>query len=140
MDTLTPSKRSEVMSHIRGKNTSCELMVRRYLFSQGFRFRIHDRRYPGHPDIVLPKYRTMVFVNGCFWHGHMDCSLYRQPKSNVAFWKEKIERNRSRDEQNRLLLEQSGWRVIVVWECELRQKHLRENTLPGLVNEIWEWG
>lgn len=138
MDTLTPSKRSEVMSHIRGKNTSCELMVRRYLFSQGFRFRIHDRRYPGHPDIVLPKYRTMVFVNGCFWHGHTDCSLYRQPKSNVAFWKEKIERNRSRDERNRLLLEQSGWRVIVVWECELRQKHLRENTLPGLVNEIWE--
>ena len=137
MDTLTPGKRSEVMSRIRGKNTSCELLVRRYLFAQGFRFRIHDKRFPGHPDIVLPKYHTVIMVNGCFWHGHNACKLYREPKSNVEFWSGKILRNTIRDAYDQATLESMGWRVIVVWECELRTKNLRELTLNGLKNEIW---
>jgi DNA mismatch endonuclease, patch repair protein len=125
------------MSRIRGKNTSCELLVRKYLFSQGFRFRIHDRRFPGHPDIVLPKYRAIVFVNGCFWHGHSDCSLFRLPLTHTEFWSEKILKNTLRDTRNQKLLEQMCWRVFIVWECELRTKRLREYTLQGLVNEIW---
>ena len=137
MDTLSPGKRSEVMSRIRGKNTSCELMVRKYLFSQGFRFRIHDKRFPGHPDIVLPKYRTIVLVNGCFWHGHSDCGSFRLPLTNTEFWSKKILGNSLRDARNQNLLENSGWRVFIVWECELKTKKLREKTLLGLVNEIW---
>ncbi len=137
MDTLSPGKRSAVMSRIRGKNTSCELMVRKYLFSQGFRFRIHDKRFPGHPDIVLPKYRTIVLVNGCFWHGHSDCGLFRLPLTNTEFWSKKILGNSLRDARNQKLLENSGWRVFIVWECELKTKKLREKTLLGLVNEIW---
>lgn len=137
MDTLTPGKRSEVMSRIRGKNTSCEILVRRYLFAQGFRFRIHDKRLPGHPDIVLPKYHTVIMVNGCFWHGHNACGLYREPKTNVEFWCGKILRNTIRDSKNQAVLEALGWRVIVVWECELRTKSRKASTLNGLVNEIW---
>jgi len=137
MDTLTSGKRSEVMSRIRGKNTRCELIVRRYLFAQGFRFRIHDKRFPGHPDLVLPKYHTIIMVNGCFWHGHTDCRLYREPKTNREFWSAKILRNTLRDAKILAELESLGWRVIIVWECELRTKRLRDRTLNGLVNEIW---
>lgn len=137
MDTLTPGKRSEVMSRIRGKNTRCELVVRRFLFAEGFRFRIHDKRFPGHPDIVLPKYHTIIMVNGCFWHGHNDCRLFREPKTNVGFWSGKILRNTLRDAKIQAELESLGWRVIIVWECELRTKNLRALTLNGLVNEIW---
>ncbi|PKL11037.1 MAG: very short patch repair endonuclease [Spirochaetae bacterium HGW-Spirochaetae-8] len=137
MDTLTSGKRSEVMSRIRGKNTRCELMVRRYLFAQGFRFRIHDKRFPGHPDLVLPKYHTIIMVNGCFWHGHKDCRLYREPKTNREFWSAKILCNTLRDARILAELESLGWRVLIVWECELRTKRLRDRTLNGLVNEIW---
>jgi len=136
-DTVTPEKRSEIMSKIRSRNTKPEMLVRRYLFRRGFRFRVNDRRLPGTPDVVLPKYRTVVFVNGCFWHGH-GCKLYVLPKTNIPFWKEKIRRNRDRDDRNRARLEALGWRVIVVWECELRTKSLCAETLEGLVNEIWE--
>jgi DNA mismatch endonuclease (patch repair protein) len=125
------------MGRIQGKNTKPEIVVRRYLHRQGFRFRIHDRKLPGSPDIVLPKYRTIVFVHGCFWHGHSECGMYRPPKTNTEFWEQKITSNRIRDEKNRLLLEQRGWRVLVVWECELKTRNLRETTLAGLVNEIW---
>ncbi|MFA6689006.1 MAG: very short patch repair endonuclease [Sphaerochaetaceae bacterium] len=136
-DTVAPEKRSEIMARIHAKNTKPELIVRRFLFRKGFRFRLFDKRLPGSPDIVLPKYRTVIFVNGCFWHGH-DCRLSVQPKSNMQFWQTKIQRNKERDLRNRIRLESLGWRVMVVWECELRTKELREDTLEGLINEIWE--
>ena len=128
--------RSYIMSHIRGRDTSIETMTRSYLFRRGFRFRKNDRRYPGHPDIVLPKYRTMVFVNGCFWHGHEGCAQVRIPKSNVEFWTAKLSRNKERDRRQRRELEAMGWRVIVVWECELRRKANREERLARLADQI----
>ena len=133
-DTKTPAERSENMSRIRSTNTKPEEIVRKYLFSQGFRYRKNDKRYPGKPDIVLPKYRTVVFVNGCFWHMH-GCSRSRLPKSNQEYWKPKIERNIERDLQNMQLLEKEGWKVIVVWECELKKRFVGER-LAYLVEEI----
>lgn len=124
------------MARISAKDTRPELLVRRYLFRDGFRFRIHDRRLPGSPDIVLPKYRTVIFVHGCFWHGHAGCAAFRLPKTHVEFWREKIERNRIRDAGHIERLKTLSWRVIIVWECELRTKRLAESTLRGLVTEI----
>ena len=123
------------MSRIRGKDTKPEILVRQYLFSEGFRFRKNDKRYPGHPDIVLPKYRTMVFVNGCFWHGHEGCKYYTVPKSNTEFWVSKIKRNQERDRSDREELEKNGWNVITVWECQLEKK-VREETLKELALRI----
>ena len=119
-DTKTPAERSENMSRIRSTNTKPEEIVRKYLFSHGFRYRKNDKRYPGKPDIVLPKYRTIIFVNGCFWHMH-GCSRSRLPRSNQEYWKPKIERNIQRDAENQQKLEADGWKVIVVWECELKK-------------------
>lgn len=136
-DFLTPSGRSAIMSRIRAKDTKPELLVRRYLFKCGFRFRLHDKRLPGTPDIILPKYRTVVFVHGCFWHGHA-CNHFHLPGTNTVFWKEKIERNKVRDALAVERLEALLWRVIIVWECELRTKGIRESTLSGLANEIWD--
>ncbi|OXN01430.1 DNA mismatch endonuclease vsr [Bifidobacterium vansinderenii] len=127
--------RSYTMSHIRGKDTSIEVMVRRYLFSRGLRFRKNDKRYPGHPDVVLPKWHAVVFVNGCFWHMHEGCSKHTMPKSNVEFWTAKLTRNRERDRRQHAELEAMGWRVIVVWECELG-KAVRESRLERLYAEI----
>lgn len=111
--------RSYTMSHIRGKDTKIEVLVRSYLFRKGLRFRKNDKRYPGHPDVVLPKYHAIVFVNGCFWHMHEGCSKHSMPKSNVEFWQAKLLRNHNRDIAQRAELEAAGWRVITVWECEL---------------------
>lgn len=130
MDTLTREQRSRVMAAIRGKDTKPELTVRRYLFSCGFRFRVNHPRLPGHPDIVLRKYRTVIFVNGCFWHGH-DCGAYRPPKTNEEFWISKIERNRERDKEEQRQLARMGWHCITVWECELKPA-VRERTLKAL--------
>lgn len=127
--------RSYTMSHIRSKDTSIEVMVRRYLFVQGFRFRKNDKRYPGHPDIVLPRWKTVVFVNGCFWHMHEGCTKHSMPKSNVEFWTAKLLRNRERDRVQHEQLEAMGWRVITVWECELGRKE-RETRLEQLVDQI----
>lgn len=128
--------RSYIMSHIRGKDTSIEMMVRSFLFSKGLRFRKNDKRYPGHPDVVLPKYRTMVFINGCFWHMHENCpKATRVPKSNVEFWSAKLLRNHERDVRQHAELETMGWKVIVVWECELAKK-VREERLERLYHEI----
>jgi len=121
-DKFSPEKRSEIMSRIRGKDTTIEVKVRSYLFSMGFRFRKNDRRYPGTPDVVLPKYRTVIFINGCFWHGHENCKLFRMPKSNFDFWRNKIFTNKANDEKNRLLLEEMGFQVITIWECELKSE------------------
>ncbi|MBE6991238.1 MAG: DNA mismatch endonuclease Vsr [Ruminococcaceae bacterium] len=133
-DTKTPAERSENMSRIRSTNTKPEEIVMKYLFSHGFRYRKNDKRYPGKPDIVLPKYRTIIFVNGCFWHMH-GCSRSRFPRSNQEYWKPKIERNIQRDAENQQKLEADGWKVIVVWECELK-KRIVEERLSRLCEEI----
>lgn len=124
------------MSHIRGRDTSIETMTRSYLFRRGFRFRKNDRRYPGHPDIVLPKYRTVVFINGCFWHAHEGCPQARVPKTNVEFWTAKLNRNKERDLRQHRQLEAMGWHVVVVWECELRRKADRADRLALLERQI----
>lgn len=124
------------MAAIKGKDTKPEMIVRKYLFSRGLRFRVQVRKLPGTPDIVMPKYKTVIFVNGCFWHGHEDCKYFRLPKSNVEFWKEKIERNIERDKESMRALLDLGWKVVRVWECELRNKANREDTLNKIYNSI----
>ena len=133
-DTKTPEERSDNMSRIRSTNTKPEEIVRKYLFSKGFRYRKNDKRFPGKPDIVLPKYKTVVFVNGCFWHMH-NCSRSRLPKSNLEYWQPKIQRNIERDRENYKKLTEDGWNVIVVWECELKKK-VQEERLERLCSEI----
>lgn len=117
-DTLTPAQRSAVMSKIKGRNSSPEMKVRRLLHRAGYRFRLHRRDLPGTPDIVLPRYCTAVFVHGCFWHGH-DCRRFSWPKTNAAFWREKISSNKKRDMQAREALASKGWNVVVIWTCSL---------------------
>ena len=131
----TPLQRHYIMSRIRGKNTTPELVVRRYLHAAGFRFRIHVKKLPGCPDVVLPKYRTCIFVNGCFWHGHRGCRYATRPKSNAEFWQTKISNNIRRDELSVQTLEAMGWKVVTVWECELK-KGRRDATLPSLADQI----
>ena len=124
------------MAAIKGKDTKPEMIVRKYLFSRGLRFRVQVRKLPGTPDIVLPKYKTVIFVNGCFWHGHEGCKYFRLPNSNVEFWEEKIERNVARDVRNEAELKALGWRVIRVWECEIKTVAQREVYLKHLYNRI----
>ncbi|MFM9279240.1 very short patch repair endonuclease [Paenibacillus jiagnxiensis] len=109
------------MSKIRSKNTAPEMIVRRYLYSKGFRYRLHDKKLPGKPDVILPKYKTVVFIHGCFWHAHEGCKYYRIPKSNTNYWIKKIEGNALRDQKRKQSLQEMGWKVIFVWECELKQ-------------------
>ena len=134
-DNLSREDRHRNMSHIRSTNSKPEEIVRKYLFAQGFRYRKNDKRYPGKPDIVLPKYRTIIFVHGCFWHMHKGCSDFVWPKSNLQYWKPKIERNHLRDNDNTTKLQQMGWHVIIVWECELKKPN-RDETLTNLANQI----
>lgn len=119
---MTKKQRSECMSHIHSRDTGPELAVRRVLWRYGYRFRINVRSLPGTPDIVLPRYRTAIFINGCFWHGHKGCKHYTVPKTNVEFWTEKVRRNHERDLLNIQRLEILSWNVITVWECELKPK------------------
>lgn len=135
MDVHDKKTRSYNMSQIKGKNTKPEERVRKYLFAQGFRFRKNDRKLPGTPDIVLSKYKTVIFVNGCFWHGHEGCKYFVWPKSNPDFWKKKIETNISRDLQKIKLLQSQGWRVITIWECELKPAN-RDARYKKLIEEI----
>lgn len=135
-DVMTPKQRSRCMAAVKGKDTKPEMIVRKYLFSRGMRFRVQVRKLPGNPDIVLPKYKTVIFVNGCFWHGHEDCKYFRLPKSNVEFWKEKIGRNIERDRESMQALFDLGWKVVRVWECELRNKANREETLNKIYTSI----
>lgn len=137
---MTPEQRSRCMAAIKGKDTKPELIVRKYLFSRGLRFRVQVRKLSGNPDIVLPKYKTVIFVNGCFWHGHEGCKYFRLPKSNVEFWEAKIERNVARDVCNEVALKALGWRVVRVWECELRNKVNREETLNRIYDSITSYG
>lgn len=134
-DVHSKETRSYNMSRIKGKDTKPEVLVRKYLFSKGLRFRKNDKRYPGHPDIVLPKYKTIIFVHGCFWHFHENCRYAVMPSSNVDFWKKKLNGNRLRDERNKKALTEMGWNVIVIWECQLK-KCKRDQTLEDLYLEI----
>lgn len=133
---MTSEQRSRCMAAVKGKDTKPEMIVRKYLFSRGLRFRVQVRKLTGTPDIVLPKYKTVVFVNGCFWHGHEGCKYFRLPKSNVEFWKEKIERNIARDARNEAELKALGWRVILVWECDIKAVSGREEYLERLYDRI----
>lgn len=136
-DVHSPETRSFNMSRIHGKDTKPEELVRKYLFSRGFRYRKNDKRLPGKPDIVLPKYRTVIFVNGCFWHAHENCKYFVMPKTNTDFWKTKLQNNIDRDNKNYATLKQMGWKVLVIWECEIRHgdrnKHLED--LMRLIRE-----
>lgn len=134
-DIKDQAARSYNMSRIRCKDTKPELIVRQYLFSQGFRYRLHVKNLPGKPDIVLPKYRTVIFVNGCFWHGHQDCKYYRLPKSRVDFWKNKVDYNRKNDANTHDELCKLGWNVIVTWECELKTPSI-DVVLKNIVEKI----
>lgn len=134
MDRHTKSQRRRNMQAIHGKDTSPEMIVRKRLFADGFRYRLHDKRLPGSPDLVLPKYRCVIFVHGCFWHGH-DCPAFHWPKTNEEFWRTKITKNQERDSTTEKKLEKLGWRVLIVWECELRKK-TREETLHWLEASI----
>ena len=130
-DVLTPAQRSYNMSRIRSKDTTPEKAVRNELWRRGYRYRLNDRRLPGTPDLVLPKYRAVIFINGCFWHGHKGCSKYVVPKSNVDFWKAKVAKNIERDLLSAQRLDILAWTVITVWECELTKKNLE-----GTINRI----
>lgn len=120
-DHLTLEQRHLNMSHIRSADTKPELKLRRALWREGFRYRVNDKRLPGKPDIVLPKYHTVIFVHGCFWHGHKDCPNYTVPKTNTEFWTAKIAQNQERDQDTWRQLEAKGWYVLIVWECELKK-------------------
>jgi len=133
-DVLTPEQRSFNMSRIRGKDTGIEVAVRKYLFSKGYRYRKNDARYPGKPDIVLPKYKTVIFIHGCFWHRHEGCRYATTPKTREEFWKSKFRKNVSNDRKHQEELESAGWKVLTIWECELKKdrfgdtmQHLLEN-------------
>ena len=137
MDRITKEQRSELMSKIRGKDTTPELQVRRHLFAQGWRFRVCDRRLPGKPDIVIPKARTIVDVRGCFWHRH-GCRDSTMPKSNIPFWMEKWSKNVLRDIRNEKAWREAGWNVLIVWQCALANA-LREKTLAKIGEKVAVW-
>jgi len=124
--------RSYNMSRIKGKNTKPEMLVRKFLFSKGFRYRINDKKLPGKPDIVLPKYKTVIFVNGCFWHGHENCKYFTLPKTRSEWWKEKIEKTKINDLLNQTQLVEIGYKVLIVWECDIKNKII----FSKIINEI----
>ena len=131
-DKHSKDTRSYNMSQIRGKDTRPEEAVRKYLFAKGFRYRKNDSRLPGQPDIVLPKYKTVIFVNGCFWHGHKGCKYFVWPQNNADFWKSKISGNIARDQVNQNLLAQKCWRVLAIWECELKKANIEETLCKAI--------
>lgn len=134
-DIVKSEKRSQMMAGIKGKNTKPELIIRKELFRRGFRYRLHDRTLPGKPDIILPKYKTVIFVNGCFWHKH-DCKLFKWPKSRPDFWREKILGNVERDKKNLVLLKSNGWNTITIWECALKGKS--DDAISGEIDKVIE--
>lgn len=136
MDVHSKEIRSFNMSRIRGKNTKPEEVVAKYLFSQGFRYRRNVRNLPGTPDIVMKKYKTVIFVNGCFWHAHEGCKYFVLPDNNKKFWEEKLFRNRERDFEKKIQLEKLGWKVITIWECELKKDKIEE-TLENLKLKLY---
>ena len=133
MDVLTQQQRRKTMAAVKGKNTACEIDVRKLLHEAGFRFRLHRRDLPGNPDIVLSKYRTVIFVHGCFWHQHQGCRASKRPSSRTEYWEAKLNRNMERDSLNVSRLRSLGWRVVVIWECETKDK---QTLLMKLKQEI----
>ena len=128
--------RSYNMSQIKGKDTKPEILTRKFLFSKGLRFRLYDKNLPGKPDIVLPKYKTVIFIHGCFWHGHDKCKYFVIPKTRTQWWLKKFERNKQLDYDNFQALQKLGWKVLTIFECELK-KNNREKTLNELINKIY---
>lgn len=135
MDIFSKPKRSDIMSKVSGKDTKPEIIVRKYLFSKGFRYRKNAKELAGKPDISLPKYKTLIFVHGCFWHGHKNFEAAKLPASNIDYWTTKVSSNVKRDSQNIQLLRAAGWNVIVIWECELKVSD-RKQRLSQLIPEI----
>ena len=123
------------MSQIKGKDTMPEIVVRKFLFASGFRYKLHDKRLPGKPDIVLPKYKTVILVHGCFWHGHEGCKYFVVPKTRTAWWLSKIDKNKVNDHKNMKLLRQDDWKVITIFECQLKSAK-KDKTLSELVNQL----
>lgn len=134
-DVHDSKTRSYNMSQIKSKNTKPEIFVRKYLHSKGLRFRLHNNKLPGKPDLTLPKYYTVIFVNGCFWHGHNGCKYFKLPKTRTEWWKEKIEETRKRDQSAKSLLKEKGWRVFVIWECDLKLDK-RNLTMSNIYNTL----
>ena len=126
--------RSFNMSQIRGSNTKPEILVRKFLFSNGLRFRLHDKKLSGRPDIVLPKYKSVIFVHGCFWHGHSGCRKFVIPKTKTDFWMNKINTNIANDKKHTIALRREGWKVLIVWECELKNEEILQKLLRGIKN------
>ena len=136
-DDFCPPKRQEIMRHLKSKNTAPEVKLRRLLHKNGFRFRLNRKDLPGKPDIVLPKYKAVIFVHGCFWHGHT-CNRGHRPQTNIEFWNHKIESNIARDKKDIELLEAQGWRVLVVWQCEIKKKN--EEQLLAKIKDFLYFG
>jgi DNA mismatch endonuclease (patch repair protein) len=134
-DVHSKAVRSYNMSRIRGKDTKPELLVRRFSFANGLRYRLYDKKLPGKPDIILKKFKTVIFVNGCFWHGHDNCKYFVVPKTRTEFWLDKIKGNKKRDEENVAFLKNNGWNIIIVYECQLK-KEKREVTLNNILQNI----
>ncbi len=134
-DVHDKKTRSFNMSRIRGKDTQPEILVRKFLFGKGFRYKLHDKMLPGKPDLVFPKHKTVIFINGCFWHGHRNCKIFRMPKTKKRYWIPKIEKNMDNDLKNMRLLRKLKWKVVVIWECQLKKAKL-ERTLNLIINKI----
>lgn len=134
-DVHSKETRSYNMSRIKGKNTKPEMLVRKFLFSKGFRYRLHDKKLPGNPDIILPKYKTVIFVHGCFWHGHEGCKYFVIPKTRTEWWLNKINGNITNDQKKQMALKEGGWKIINVWECELKSQQVNK-TLDKLLQNI----
>ena len=138
-DIVDASTRSRMMSGIRSRDTRHEIEIRKRLFAYGFRYRLHDTRLPGKPDIILHRYRAVVFIHGCFWHAH-DCSLFRMPSTRVKFWRDKLARNREKDTANNNALRNLGWRISIIWECAFRGPgKKREKEIDAIVKKIVKW-
>ena len=133
-DVHDKATRSYNMSRIKSKNTKPEILVRKFLFANGFRYRLNDKKLPGKPDIVLPKYKTVIFVNGCFWHGHENCKYFKIPATRTEWWKEKIEGNIKNDITKHALLREAGYKVMVIWECEVKNKSFEKSAIEILIN------
>ena len=136
VDVVDPETRSRMMSGIRGKNTKPELLIRKGLHARGFRFCLHDKRLPGKPDLVLPEFNTVIFVHGCFWHGH-DCHLFKWPKTRRAFWRKKILRNKEKDAESYAYLKKDGWYILTIWECALKGRTRRP--LEQVLDSAADW-
>ena len=138
-DVHTKETRSYNMSRIKGKNTKPEILVRKYLFSKGLRYRLHDKRLPGKPDLVFPKYKMVIFVHGCFWHGHDGCRYFVVPKTRTGWWLNKINKNKEKDDDSIHKLKIEGWRISTIWECDLkngRKEEFLDNIYQKIVNQI----